>query len=154
MNPWVRWFVLGASAVAIVVLFVVLQPGEADERASPTVSPTATATASPEPSPTGTTSPSPSPTEPPGPEAHQIEVTVRGGEVRGPDRPSVAQGGIVVLVVRADVSDHVHVHGYDLVADVAPGQPARIRFRANLPGVFEVELEDAGRPLLELEITP
>jgi hypothetical protein len=60
----------------------------------------------------------------------------------------------VLIVVRADISDHVHVHGYDLIADVAPGAPARIRFRANVAGVFEVELEGAGRPLFRLEITP
>jgi hypothetical protein len=60
----------------------------------------------------------------------------------------------VRILVRADVSDHVHLHGYDLMADVAPGEPARIDFVANAPGVFEVELEDAGKLLFELEIVP
>ena len=34
--------------------------------------------------------------------------------------------GRVVLVVRADVADHVHLHGYDVMRDVAPGKPGRL----------------------------
>lgn len=148
MAPWVRWVVIAAAALGIVVLFVALQPGAADDRPSVTTPPSPTTTASPD------ASPSPSPTTSPTPEVQVIEVTVRGDDVRGPARPSVARGEIVVVVVRADVGDHVHVHGYDLMADVAPGDPARIRFRANVAGIFEVELEDAGRLLVELEVTP
>jgi hypothetical protein len=48
----------------------------------------------------------------------------------------------------------VHVHGYDLMADVAPGSPARIDFVADVPGVFEVELEDAGTPLFRMAVAP
>jgi heme/copper-type cytochrome/quinol oxidase subunit 2 len=150
MQPWVRWVVLAAAAVAIAVLFVVLRPD--DEEGAATPSPSVTATASPEPtstgSPTETASPSPEP------EVTRIEVTVQGDQVRGPARPAIPLDEPVLLIVRADVADHVHVHGYDLMADVSPGHPARIRFRADVPGVFEVELEDAGRLLLELEIAP
>lgn len=150
MKPWVRWVVIGLTAVAVVVLFVVLQPGGTDGAPSPTVSPPPTDSVEPSP----TVSPSPAPTEPPEPQARVIQVTVRGGEVDGPPRPEVALGETIVLIVRADVTDHIHVHGYDLMADVSPGDPARIRFEADVPGVFEVELEDAGRLLLELEIAP
>ena len=54
----------------------------------------------------------------------------------------------------ADVADEVHLHSYDLHADVAPGQPARIDFVADVAGVFECELEDAGELLFQLEIVP
>jgi hypothetical protein len=145
MQPWMRWLVLGGSVIVIAVLFVALRP---EDVATPTPSPTPTPTA------TGTPSASPSPTPSPTRDAAVIEVTVRGERVEGPDRPTIRQGEQVVLVVHADVTDHVHLHGYDLMADVAPGRPARIRLRASVPGVFEVELEDAGRPLLELEIAP
>jgi hypothetical protein len=148
MKPWVRWVVLGAAAVGVAVLFVALQPENDDER-SPTPS---TTTPTDEPSPTG--SASPTPTASPTPEVHQIVVTVSGDQIQGPTRPTVTLGETVLLVVRADVSDEVHVHTYDLMADVAPGEPARIRFKADVPGVVEVELEDAGRLLLELEIGP
>jgi hypothetical protein len=97
---------------------------------------------------------SPSPTESPPPERTLIEVTYRDGAVQGPTSFSATQGDRVRILVRADVSDHVHLHGYDLMADVAPGAPARIDFVANAPGVFEVELEDAGELLFQLEIAP
>ena len=149
MQPWVRWLVLGGSVVVIAALFVALRP---DDGATPTPapSPTPTSTGTPTESPSG----SPSPTTSPTPNAAVIELTVRGDRVQGPDRAAIRLGEQVILVVHADVSDHVHVHGYDLMEDVGPRKPARIRFRANVPGVFEVELEDAGRPLLELEIAP
>ena len=38
-------------------------------------------------------------------------------------RYSVRKGRKVVLVVTSQLADHVHLHGYDLMADVAPGQP-------------------------------
>jgi hypothetical protein len=148
MQPWMRWLVLGGSVVVIAVLFVALRPDDA-ATPTPTASPTPSAA-----TPTDTPSASPTPSPSPTPNAALIEVTVRGDRVQGPDRAAIRQGEQVILVVHADVSDHVHVHGYDLMADVEPGRPARIRFRANVPGVFEVELEDAGRPLLELEIAP
>jgi hypothetical protein len=56
--------------------------------------------------------------------------------------------------VRADVSDHVHLHGYDIMRDVSPGRPARLRFRATIPGRFEVELEDRRLQIAQLEVRP
>ena len=69
-------------------------------------------------------------------------------------RASVRRGRQVVLHVTADVPDHVHLHGYDLTADVAPAAPAQIRFRAAVPGRFEIELEDRGILIGDLEVRP
>jgi hypothetical protein len=148
MEPWMRWAILTASAAVVVVLFVLLSPGGGTPEGSPTPS-----TPSPtDVSPGATASPTPSPS--PEPERRVIEVTYRNGAVQGPTEFSATQGERVRIVVRADVSDEVHLHGYDLTADVAPGAPARIAFVANAAGVFEVELEDAGEPLFALEIVP
>jgi hypothetical protein len=57
-------------------------------------------------------------------------------------------------VVHADVSDEVHVHGYDIHGDVSPESPSSITFTADAPGVFEVELESAGLLLFELKVSP
>jgi hypothetical protein len=46
----------------------------------------------------------------------------------------------------------VHVHGYDLTADLAAGTPAELSFTATIPGVFEVELHDAGTVLRSLQV--
>ena len=64
------------------------------------------------------------------------------------------KGDRVVFVVTSDVADEVHVHGYDLSRDVGAGRPARIAFRATIPGRFEVELEDRRVPIAELTVTP
>ena len=84
-----------------------------------------------------------------------VRVNVRGGvPAGGIVRKSADKGDRVVLVVTSDVSDHVHVHGYDLMRDVGPGKRARIAFRATLPGRFEVELEDRGVQIALLTVNP
>jgi hypothetical protein len=149
MKPAARWAILGGSVVVLVVLFVILRPGDGTGDASPTPSaPSPTHTASP----TETTSPTPTPSAEP--ERTVIDVMYRNGEVQGPTEYTATQGERVRIIVRADVSDEVHLHGYDLMADVTPEDPARIDFVANAAGVFEVELEDAGALLFQLEIVP
>ena len=82
-----------------------------------------------------------------------IEVRVVGGKPQGGvRREQVKTGETLVLRVTADVADEVHLHGYDKSADVAPGKPAEIRFTADIPGVFEVELEQRKQKLIELEV--
>ncbi len=83
----------------------------------------------------------------------RIEV-VNGQPSRGIVRKAVDRGDSIEVVVRSDSADHIHVHGYDLMADVAPGRPARIVFEATIPGRFEVELEDRGVQIADLEVRP
>ncbi|MCW2703750.1 MAG: uncharacterized protein JWQ37_1745 [Blastococcus sp.] len=83
----------------------------------------------------------------------RIEVQVAGGQVRGDTgRVPVTAGEHVTLVITSDVADEVHVHGYDLETALSPGQPAEIAFDATIPGVFEVELHEAGTLLLSLQV--
>jgi plastocyanin len=83
----------------------------------------------------------------------RIEVEVAGGQVSGDTgRVPVTAGEQVTLVITSDVADEVHVHGYDLEAELSPGQPAEITFDATIPGVFEVELHEAGTQLLSLQV--
>ena len=81
-----------------------------------------------------------------------IVVTVRNRDASVRGDTEVALGDEVTIAVTADTADHVHVHGYDELVDIRPGEVARVRFTADIPGVFEVELEDAGLPLLELTV--
>jgi len=82
-----------------------------------------------------------------------FEITVTGGEVKGPGRVKVKLGDVFIIRVVADVADEVHVHGYDVFADVAPGMPAVVEVDAIFPGVFEVELEGSGLELLLVEVS-
>lgn len=163
MTRWTRLALAGGAVVLAVVLFVVLRPDD-DEDAQPTpaaqtaTGDTTTGETTTEDTETETeettTEEAPTTTEAEDPDAPQrIVIVVRDGQpVGGVKRPEIEEGKQVVLVVRSDVSDHMHLHGYDLLADVAPGQPGRIRFRADLAGRFDLELEDRAVLIAELEV--
>lgn len=82
-----------------------------------------------------------------------LSATVRGGQVvEGASRQRATLNQPVTIRVTSDAADHVHVHGYDKFADVAPGKVGELTFVANVPGVFEVELENSGRLLFTMEV--
>jgi hypothetical protein len=128
--------------------------------AAPTQAPTEATTAAPTQAPTEATTevPTDAATEPatePATEAagERIEVEFAGGEVVGGlERVPVALGSEVTISVTADVADELHLHGYDLFVDLSPGVAGEITFVAEIPGVFEAELEAAGIPVVELEV--
>jgi hypothetical protein len=100
-----------------------------------------------------TATPSAATTAPTSATRQRIEVTVAEGRVSGDTgRIPVVAGEQVTLVITSDVADEVHVHGYDLTADLAAGTPAELSFTATIPGVFEVELHDAGTVLRSLQV--
>ena len=82
-----------------------------------------------------------------------IVVEVKGNKVSGvEDTIEVAVGDEVILIVSSDKPDEVHVHGYDQTDEVGPKERAEIKFTADIPGVFEVELEEAAQLLFELQV--
>ena len=160
MTRWTRLALAGGAVVIAVVLFVILRPDD-DEDAEPTPAAQTTTgdttteeTTTEETTEDTTTEEAPTTTEAENPdEPQRIVIVVRDGQpVGGVKRPEIDEGKRVVLVVRSDVSDHMHLHGYDLLADVGPGQPGRITFRADLVGRFDLELEDRVRLIAELEV--
>lgn len=88
------------------------------------------------------------------PDVVEIEIEIEDGRIDARSEYAASVGERVRIEVAADLTDHVHVHGYDLLADVAPEDPAVITFRADATGVFEVELEEDGRLLFRLRVTP
>ena len=141
-----RILLVAAALVVAVVAFVIAQPGDdEDEGQSAGNTPAQTETGSSadgEPEPTET-----QPAAPPEPEVTRIRL--RGGTVVGGAKDiEVAPGDTVRIVVASDAPDEIHLHGYDITRNVAPGRPGRFRFRANAEGAFEMEshlAEDAGR---------
>ncbi|SEP06919.1 hypothetical protein [Trujillonella endophytica] len=82
-----------------------------------------------------------------------LAVDVSGGRVTGDTgRVPVELGERVTLTVTVDAADELHLHGYDLTAELVPGEPAVVTFPADIPGVFEAELHDAGTVLLSLQV--
>jgi hypothetical protein len=120
-----------------------------DDEAVTTTTETTETTTTTEMPPTTVTDPTPGE----GPTVVTI-VVVSGAPEGGIVRETVKKGDRVVLVVRSDVTDHVHLHGYDIMRDVVPGSPARLRFRATIPGRFEVELEDRAVQIADITVEP
>ncbi len=69
------------------------------------------------------------------------------------DRVKASIGDTVEIIVTSDVSEEVHLHGYDIVADLEPGVAKTLRFTADIPGIFEVEMENSGTLIFELEVS-
>ena len=153
VNPNFRKVALIAAALGLLLsLFVALRPDDDEETASTTSAPTTTeappATTEQETTIEATT------TAPAEPRVVRVRIVVPGGTAPKVRQLKVQRDRQVVLVVESGLTDHVHLHGYDLMADVAPGKPATIRFQANAPGRFEIELEDSGLQIAELEVRP
>jgi heme/copper-type cytochrome/quinol oxidase subunit 2 len=139
---------LAIAVVIAVVAVVLLTSGGDDDEAettSATATPTATATATAAPEETATPTPTPTP------EPEVPVVDAGSGEVT---KLRFKEGDTVRFRVRSDVADEVHVHGYDLMKDVEPGQTVTFSFPASIPGIFEIELENAGEQIAQLRVDP
>ena len=86
--------------------------------------------------------------------AREFEFDVAQGKVTGPPHPQVNQNERVILRVRSDVADELHVHGYDLSAPLPAGEQVSLTFVAGRSGRFEVELHGAHQELGALEVQP
>ncbi len=144
MSPAVRTALFAlAGAVLLAGLFLVMrpQPAPAPVAAAAPLAATAPA-AAPEPRPAGDA-------------PLQFELLVRDRKLAGgPHTLSVVEGQSVIINLTADVEDELHLHGYDLKAQLHPGQRASLVFAATRSGRFEYELEKSGVELGVLEVMP
>ena len=141
-RAWRLALVAAGVALAVVLFFVLRDNGNDNGKSATT---------------TQTTSPTRRTTAPPPPAPKPLVATIvyrNGRVVGGLKNISTTKGTRVTVVANADVSDEVHVHGYNLKGDVAPGAPARITFRANLVGQFVIELESRGFQIANLKVQP
>ncbi|MCW2713145.1 MAG: uncharacterized protein JWN88_192 [Frankiales bacterium] len=129
--------------------------GVAGPQASSPSTTAAQQSGSPPASPPTVPSLAPTPPPPPAPPARRvIALTVAGGEVTGVESRVPAQlGEALTIRVTSDVSEQVHVHGYDLQADVAAGGTVQVDLEATIPGSFEVELHRSHKTLFQLRVS-
>jgi hypothetical protein len=133
-----------AAAIAVVAVILLATGGNETERSADsaqTPTPTATATAS-DGEPTATPTPTPTPKPPP---------LLQAGTERA---LTFEQGETVRFRVRHDEPEHVHVHGYDIFRDLEPGKTVTVSFKAEITGIFEIELEDSHQLLASLKVVP
>lgn len=139
--------VVAAVAVAVVA-FLVLRPSDddSDKAASTTTTPAETTA--------GSTSTAPAPTAKPKQPVQRIRIS-GGKPAGGVKKIDVKKGDRVVLnVTSTDTSDNVHLHGYDIERELAPGKPVKMTFTAKIDGIFEIELENSKTQIAELKVEP
>lgn len=139
---------------AVLALALSACGGDGDEvttttGATTTAAPTSTVPATAAPATTTSSAVPPTTATPSG---VSIDVVVTDDGIDAEDRYDVPLGEEVTITVTSTFADEVHVHSYDLFAELEPDVPGRITFVADVPGVFEVELENAGVPLFELVV--
>jgi hypothetical protein len=82
-------------------------------------------------------------------------IVIKNGEpVGGIAQLTYNKGEEVRFRVDSDVSDEVHMHGYDIMKDVKAGGSVSFDFPATIEGVFEAELEGRKEQILELTVNP
>jgi Cu-Zn family superoxide dismutase len=82
-------------------------------------------------------------------------VVIRDGEpVGGIKELEYDAGDEIRFEVTSDVADEVHVHGYDLMQNVAAGGTVSFDFPAEIEGIFEVELEGRKEQIAEIRVNP
>jgi hypothetical protein len=142
--------VLVAAAVVVVLFLVLRENGDDGETTS--VAEQSTTTEEPAGDAVNPTE-EPKP-KPPEPENFEAEIEVEGGApVGGVQDLEVPAGEKATITVSSpDTTEHVHLHGYDIFADLAPGKPAKIEFDATIDGVFEMELEGSVTPIAEITV--
>jgi FtsP/CotA-like multicopper oxidase with cupredoxin domain len=96
--------------------------------------------------------------------AQVFELRIEGGELAGGlATVQVTQGDSVRLRFTADAPTILHLHGYDIEQEAAPGRVAEMHFEAYAAGRFPVEIHTPGdasdhsghdAPLLVLEVYP
>jgi hypothetical protein len=113
-------------------------PGDAGTTSSPSATTGGSASSSPA---TGTE------------QAVEISVAVTDGMVEPkPRRVEVARDSQVRLIVTSDVDDELHVHGYEVEAELEAGRPTTVELVADQTGIFEVETHETELELLQLEV--
>ncbi len=82
-----------------------------------------------------------------------VNATVTGSSMK-PDRITVRQGDHVTMTVSADRAEEIHLHGYDIKFEAAPGKPATHTFTADKTGSFDIEIEDRSTGVGSLVVQP
>lgn len=137
---------LRPAAALLLVVLVGACGAPVSEQAAPSAA-TATTTAP------GTTTAATPPSPRADNEAQHIELQFADGTVAGGvQRVPVALGSTVELSVTSDVADELHLHGYDESAPVPAGGTGTVTFVADIPGIFELELEELGEELAKLQV--
>jgi FtsP/CotA-like multicopper oxidase with cupredoxin domain len=129
-----------AAVIAAVVAIIAVGSGGSDDKSDTTASTTqATQPGDTTQQPQETTTTTETAPAPPEPVVEKIEIK-DGQPVGGAKKISVKKGEQVEIDVTSDAAGEAHLHGYDIEKELQPGKTAKFRFKADIEGVFELEL--------------
>ena len=66
----------------------------------------------------------------------------------------VKKGDPVKFTVQSDSAQEIHVHGYNFEKEVPAGGTISFSFPAKIDGSFEIELEEPGVQIANLQVSP
>ena len=75
----------------------------------------------------------------------EFDVSIRDRHVEGGQSTlRVMRGDTVLMRLRADETVSLHLHGYDLRADLSPASTTSVRFEATIAGRFPITAHEFG----------
>ncbi|KAB1934483.1 hypothetical protein F8271_23255 [Micromonospora sp. ALFpr18c] len=144
-----------SAVLTAALLTAVLATGCGQDDDPSVATPSAAPTSAAPPSAATTAAVSPTPAATTSTPAVDREITVKIAKRRidpPTGRVTVGKGELVRITVTSDVSDELHVHGYDLGARLPAGAPGSVEFRADKTGLFEVETHETELVLFQLVV--
>jgi len=142
-----RLGLIAFAAVLIVAAFVLLRPTDENTESEEPPEPAAQTNTTP-PTETQRAEAKPRPPE-------VAEVRIRGGKPAGGSRTiGFKTGERGRIDVTTNTAGEVHLHGYDIEKPVTPGKTTRLRFKADIEGIFEFEDHDSGQQLAKVKVSP
>jgi len=83
-----------------------------------------------------------------------FDLAIAQGSMIPSEITPVDEGDRVRFRITSDSPMEFHLHGYDLEAQVEPGEPAELAFVATITGRFEIENEQTREELGALLVQP
>jgi hypothetical protein len=153
-----RMTLLGIAAViAVAAVVIALVAGGGDDDKDKTDSTTAAQTETTTTTTDGDTSTTTT-TEaaPPEPQVTTANIQIVGGKPDGGvQKIEVKKNEPLEIQVGSDEELPIHFHGYDIEKDAGPGKPAIFKLKkANIDGVFEMEIESTKTKIAEITVNP
>lgn len=83
-----------------------------------------------------------------------FNLEVKDKKLTGETTLKATEGDEIIFSVASDISEELHLHGYDKHVDLEKGKTVQLKFTADKTGRFPFELEEDKIELGALEVQP
>jgi hypothetical protein len=138
-----------AAVIAVAAVVIALVASGGDDNGDKSTSNTTAAQ-------TGTGGDTSTATTPAEPQGTTETIDIKGGQPDGGVKKiEVDQNDPLEITVNSDQEFPIHFHGYDIEKDAGPGKPAVFKLKkANIDGVFEMEIESTKTKIASITVKP